>query len=107
MPKTVLVVPTGYGVGLAATSLGLLRALDRSGVSVGFYKPIDQRGDGSDDSAVSLVKSLCGIEAPPLLSLAHLEEELSTGQLDDLMEEVVAIHDDLLKKLLLHLGPLF
>ena len=42
MGRTLLVVPTGPSVGLTSTCLGLLRALDRRGVSVGFVKPLAQ-----------------------------------------------------------------
>ena len=49
MTRTLLVAPTGHGVGLTATCLGLVHALERQGVSVGFYKPLAQpRARGAD-----------------------------------------------------------
>ena len=49
MTRTLLVVPTGHGVGTTATCLGLVNALQQRGVDVGFYKPLGQpraRGTG-------------------------------------------------------------
>ena len=42
MTRTLLVAPTGHGVGLTATCLGLVHALEQQGVDVGFYKPLAQ-----------------------------------------------------------------
>jgi len=44
-PSALLLVPTEGRVGLTSVSLGLLRALDRRGLRVGFVKPIRQPGD--------------------------------------------------------------
>ena len=58
MTRTLLVAPTGHGVGLTATCLGLVHALERQGVSVGFYKPLAQpRARGADqDRSTALVR---------------------------------------------------
>ena len=47
MPHTLLIVPTGHGVGLTSVCLALIRAYERQGVPVGFCKPIAQR-NGSE-----------------------------------------------------------
>jgi phosphate acetyltransferase len=48
MARTLLVVPSSAGAGLARTCCGLVRALDRRGVNVAFVKPAAQpRPDGS------------------------------------------------------------
>jgi phosphate acetyltransferase len=50
--RIILVAPTGHRVGLTSTCIGLVTALDRAGVAVGFAKPIGQpRADGADHSA--------------------------------------------------------
>ena len=52
MTRTLLAVPTGRRVGLTSTCLGLVTALDRLGVDVGYLKPIAQpRRTGADASA--------------------------------------------------------
>ena len=40
MTTAILVVPTEQRVGLTTVALGLLHALDREGIPVGFCKPI-------------------------------------------------------------------
>ena len=43
---TFFIAPTGFGVGLTSISLGLVGALERSGLKVGFFKPIAQPHPG-------------------------------------------------------------
>ena len=45
---TFFVVPTGFGVGLTSISLGMVRALERTGLKVGFCKPIAQPHAGDE-----------------------------------------------------------
>ena len=91
MARTLLVVPTGPAVGLTSTCLGLLRALDRRGVSAGYVKPLAQpHPQGRPDESAEIVRSLTGIDAPDPLPAEVVEERLSTGHLDDVLEEVVA-----------------
>ncbi len=40
--KTILLVPTGEGVGLTSACLGLVYALECQGVKAGFVKPFSQ-----------------------------------------------------------------
>jgi phosphate acetyltransferase len=98
VPRTVLAVPTGRGVGLTSISLGLVRALDREGVSVGFIKPVAQpAGDdhagheGDGDHSTALVRSTTSLDPPTPVPAARAQEELSTaGDFDVILEEVVA-----------------
>ena len=91
MARTLLVVPTGPAVGLTSTCLGLLRALDRRGVSAGFVKPLAQpHPHGRPDESPELVRALTGIDPPDPLPAEVVEERLSTGHLDDVLEEVIA-----------------
>ncbi len=95
MTRTLLVAPTGHRVGLTSTSLGLVAALDRAGVSVGFAKPIAQpRGDGVDHSAL-LVGLTSRLEPPACIAVQHAEELLGQGRMADLMEEVVGVIESL------------
>ena len=91
MGRTLLVVPTGPAVGLTSTCLGLLRALDRRGVSAGFVKPLAQpHPHGRPDESAELVRALTGIDPPDPLPAGVVEERLSSGHLDDVLEQVVA-----------------
>ncbi len=91
MGRTLLVVPTGPSVGLTSTCLGLLRALDRLGVSAGYVKPLAQpHPHGRPDESAQLVRALTGIDPPDPLPAEVVEERLSSGHLDDVLEQVVA-----------------
>ena len=73
---TFFIAPTGFGVGLTSISLGLLRALERAGLKVGFFKPIAQQhpGDLGPERSSELVARTHGIRPPTPLSLAQVEQ---------------------------------
>ncbi|MBJ4011286.1 AAA family ATPase, partial [Salmonella enterica subsp. enterica serovar Kentucky] len=48
MSRTIMLIPTSAGVGLTSVSMGVLRAMERKGVKVSFYKPICQPRSGGD-----------------------------------------------------------
>ena len=98
MARTLLVVPTAAGVGLARTCLGLVRALDRRGVNVGFVKPVAQpRADGGPDRSTALVAATTALHPPEPIPAAQLEQQLGAGGLDVVLETIVAawqpVHD--------------
>ena len=85
-------MPTGAGVGLARTCLGLVRALDRRGVNVAFVKPVAQpRADGSPDRSTALVAAITSLRPPDPLSTAQLEQHLGEGGLHAVLEKIVAV----------------
>ena len=99
MTRTLLVVPTGHGVGLTATCLGLVHALERQGVKVGFYKPLAQprrtrRGPGPLDRARPARPPRSGrpSRSPPTGSSRRCRR----NELDSLLEDVVAAAEPLL-----------
>jgi phosphate acetyltransferase len=90
--RTVLVAPTGHGVGLTATCLGLVGALQERGVDVGFFKPLAQpqaRGTGSDRST-ALIRLTSTLRPPEPIPAELVERRLSENAIDTLMEDVVA-----------------
>ncbi len=98
MPQTLLVVPTGHRVGLTAACLGLVRALDRQGVRVGFTKPIAQPrpGEHGPERSTALVRLATSLRPPEPMPLERVEHHLSEGAIDDLMEEVVGAAEEVL-----------
>lgn len=97
--QTILLVPTGTGIGLTSAALGLIRALDYSGIKAGFMKPFLQ-DDPQDkqhrlDSSSELAKQAFGLEPPASIPRQRVERFLVDGNLDDLMEEVVAMSHNL------------
>lgn len=98
MTRTLLVVPTGHGVGLTATCLGLVHALERQGVKVGFYKPLAQpRARGADhDRSTALVRLTSSLRPPEPIAAHRVEQALSRNELDSLLEDVVAAAEPLI-----------
>lgn len=92
MRHTLLIVPTGHGVGLTSACLALVRALDRLGVAVGFCKPIAQQraGDAGPERSTTLVRLASALQPPEPLGRDRVEELLASGDDQRLMEEVVA-----------------
>ena len=92
MPRTHVyyVAPTGRGVGLTSTCLGLVRALDRVGRRVGFYKPIQQPGaeDGPERSNV-FVRAASDIDPPEPVGFRYAARLLREGRRGQLLEEIV------------------
>ena len=88
MPRTLLVAPAGRNVGLTTASLGLVRALDRQGVRVAFAKPISTR---TEDRSIALVKLGSSLQPPPPLSRKVVEDLLSAGDDQTLLEKVVEV----------------
>ena len=91
MTHTILVVPTGHGVGLTATSLGLVRALDRLGMPVSFAKPIAQPGQDGPERSTALIRLATRLDPPEPIAAAQAEALLSVGAIDSLMEQVIAL----------------
>ena len=91
MARTLLVVPSAEGAGLARTCLGLVRALDRRGVNVAFVKPVAQpRPDGGPDRSTALVSAISALRPPEPLPTGQLEQQLGEGGVDAVLEKIVA-----------------
>ena len=91
MTQALLLSPAGHGVGLTSIALGIVRALDRRGVRVGFCKPIAQPDSNEvADTSTALVKLGATITAPEPLGAERALELLSAGGDQELMEEAVA-----------------
>ncbi len=94
---TFLLAPTGFGVGLSSISLGVVQTLLRSGLKVGFFKPIAQphTDDEGPERSSALMEATHGIRQPKALSLSYVERLIGNGQLDELMEEIVSMHQQI------------
>ena len=92
MAKSLFIAPTSLDSGLTSVCLGLLRALEREGVSVGFYKPFSQsvhRGEAlhndGKDSSVAFVRARSHLEPPDPIPLKQAQQLLNHGKADLLM----------------------
>jgi phosphate acetyltransferase len=91
MARSLLVVPASPWAGLASTCLGLVRALDRRGVRVAFVKPVAQPRDNGDvERSAALVAAVSALRPPDPVPAAEVEQELSDGGLDAVLEKIVA-----------------
>ncbi|PAU64842.1 phosphate acetyltransferase [Pseudomonas indica] len=91
---TFFIAPTGFGVGLTSISLGLVRALERAGLKVGFFKPIAQPhpGDEGPERSTELIARTHGLTPPKPLPLSQVEHMLGDGHLDELLEEIISLY---------------
>jgi phosphate acetyltransferase len=77
--------------GLTSMALGLVQALRRDRVAVGFIKPIMQPADrGSADLDAEFARSLLDLKVPPPIPFAAAEARVRAGGLDALLEDLVA-----------------
>ena len=96
MAKSLYIAPTSMGTGLTSVCLGLLRALEQEGVSVGFYKPFSQtinpgesRHNQGADSSVNFVRACSHLSPPDPIPLKEAQRLLNHGKADLLMENII------------------
>lgn len=87
-----MLIPVGSGVGLTTISLGLVRALERQGIRVNFFKPVAQLhiGDKGPERSTAIIKQASRVNPPEPFQVNHVENLISSGQRDVFLEEVVA-----------------
>ncbi|TCB56397.1 phosphate acetyltransferase [Acinetobacter terrae] len=96
--KTILLVPTGEGVGLTSASLGLVYALECQGVKAGFVKPFSQEKNQPIDGTTALYRHLSNSETVEPIAYETLIQRLSLGESDELLEEAVRLHRQIAKQ---------
>ncbi|SJL83329.1 phosphate acetyltransferase [Vibrio palustris] len=89
MSRTIMLIPISSGVGLTSISMGTLRAAERKGVSVSFYKPISQPRQGGDGP--DLTSTIVGqdIKTAEPIAMSVAENWLGNEQSDVLLETIV------------------
>ncbi|QOW48730.1 MULTISPECIES: phosphate acetyltransferase [unclassified Acinetobacter] len=97
--KTILLVPTGEGVGLTSACLGLIYALECQGVKAGFLKPFSQENVADTvDRTTALYRHLFNNETVEPIHHATIVKQLSHDESDELLEEAVRLHREIAKK---------
>ncbi|KQH89216.1 phosphate acetyltransferase [Vibrio fluvialis] len=91
MSRTIMLIPISAGVGLTSVSMGLLRAMERKGVSVSFYKPIAQPRSGGDqpDLTSTIVGRNSDMKIGEAMSMSSAETLIGSEKMDVLLETVV------------------
>ncbi|AZG36789.1 phosphate acetyltransferase [Shewanella psychromarinicola] len=92
MSRNILLIPIGIGVGLTSLSLGMVRALERKGVKVQFFKPIAQirSGDTGPERSTTILSTSPTVNPLEPFSMEHAEALIRTEQVDVLMEQIIA-----------------
>ncbi|MDX1452701.1 MAG: phosphate acetyltransferase [Oleiphilaceae bacterium] len=99
MSKSFFIAPTALHSGLTSVCLGLVRALDKIGVRVAFFKPIAPLGvDGQEiDESVHFGRSISRQPSPDPIPLAEAQRYLSKGDQGLLMEKVIENYQQVVK----------
>ncbi|CDH47723.1 phosphate acetyltransferase [Candidatus Contendibacter odensensis] len=95
MATAILVVPTEQRVGLTTVALGLVHALDREGIPVGFCKPISQphATDTGPERSTRLARIVTSLNPPEPISVTQTENLLGHDHENVLLEEVIARYE--------------
>ena len=96
--KTILLVPTGEGVGLTSACLGLVYALECQGVKAGFLKPFSQELSTGADRTTALYHHVSKNETVEPISYHTILQQLSAGENDELLEDAVRLHRAIARK---------
>jgi len=91
MARTIMLVPVGFGVGLTSVSMGLVHAIERHGIKLNFFKPVAQpvSGDVGPERSSAIIGRNPNIEPPKPLLPAYVDNMMSGGKADMLLEEIV------------------
>ncbi len=99
MSRTIMLIPISAGVGLTSVSLGVLRAMERKGVSVSFFKPIAQPRSGADqpDLTSSILSASSAIKIGQPTPMSETESLISNEKMDVLLEQIVERYNQINK----------
>lgn len=91
MRHTFFLGASGASVGLTSVCLGVVRALDRRGIRVGFCKPITQNHSaaGDPDPSALFIQTTMGKTPPESIPIQEADNYVREEHIDDLMERVV------------------
>lgn len=93
--KTLLLTPTGPGVGLTSICLGLIHALDQIGLRVKYFKPISFSHQGADRST-ALIARYYHFNPPDPIDYHRASSLVGGGKEDLLLEEIIALRQSIL-----------
>lgn len=88
--QTFFLAPTRQNVGLTSVALGVVRALQRQGLRVGFSKPVAQ-DDSASERSIHFAREICQVNCPNALSMTQVVSRISAGEIDELLEDIVSL----------------
>lgn len=91
MSRTIMLIPIGTGVGVTSVSLGMIRAMERKGVAVNFFKPIAQprSGETGPERSTATLRNASSINPPEPFAMSYAENLISSGKTSELLENIV------------------
>ncbi len=100
MARTIMLIPIGTGVGVTSVSLGMVRAMERHGVNVSFFKPVAQPrpGQTGPETSTAVIRAGSNITPPEPLSLQYAENMITSSNSAILLEEIVALYESHVKE---------
>ncbi|MBO1518970.1 phosphate acetyltransferase [Oceanisphaera pacifica] len=92
MARIIMLIPVSSGAGATSISLGMVHAMERNGVNVSFFKPVSQPRTPYkiNDHSTAVIAIGSSIHSPEPFTLSYAEGMISRGELDVLLEEIVA-----------------
>jgi len=96
MKHVFFLAPAGRGQGLTTVALGVVEALDRRGVRVAFYKPINEndKEDPEPERSTHFLRAITTLAPVDPLPLPQVAKLVSDGRLDEVLEEVIGAYED-------------
>ncbi len=95
--NTILLIPTGEGVGLTSACLGMIYALDCNGIKAGFLKPFSQSPQHTRDGTTALFEHLFQGKTATPIAHKKLSQLMALGETDELLEEAVSLHREVVR----------
>ncbi len=91
MKRTLYFAPAASSAGLTTVTLGIVRALDRIGIRVGFYKPIGQFVSANDsiERSTHFIRQTTKLPVADPMPLEQATRFMSDGHMDELMSRVI------------------
>ncbi|WMY94898.1 MAG: phosphate acetyltransferase [Arsenophonus sp.] len=90
MSRTIILIPTDINVGLTSISLGLIRSMEKKGVNVSIFKPIDQQCFKNKNQNIEILHTHSKKRINKPLKMSNVESLLAHNKKNILMEEIVA-----------------
>jgi len=96
MKHTFFLAPAGRSQGLITVALGIVKALDRRGVRVAFYKPINESlGEHPEpERSTHFLRAITRLALADPLPLPQVAKLVSDDRLDEVLEKVIGAYED-------------
>ena len=91
MARTIMLIPVGVGVGVTSVSLGMVRAFERNGLNVNFFKPVAQprHGEKGPELSTEIIRQGTNVIPATPFTIQHAEKLIGAGKTDVLLEDIV------------------